>query len=67
MILARRRLSPTARLVAGLLAAACLMGGALAVVLAIMRHRVGMGLLALPVFALGALYAGAAWRGRPWS
>jgi len=67
MILARKPLSPTARLVAGLLAAVCLTGGALGVVLAIMRRRAALGLLALPLLALGALYAGAAWRGRPWS
>ena len=66
MVIARQPLTPAARLIAGFLAAVCLMGSGLAVILAITRPSPGLAILALPVLALGVLYAGAAWRGHPW-
>ena len=67
MVVARQPFSPTARLAAGLLATVCLAAGALALVLAVRRRHVLVGVLAFPLMVLGAVYAGAAWRGRPWS
>src|SRR5262249_50548552 len=61
MVIARQPLTPAARLIAGFLAAVCLTGSGLAVIVAITRPSPGLAILALPVLALGVLYAGAAW------
>jgi len=67
MVVARQPFGPAARLAAGVLATVCLAAGTLALVLAVRRRNVLAGVLAFPVMILGAVYAGAAWRGRPWS
>ena len=67
MVVARKRFTRADRLVAVLLAAICLTGGGAALVVAIQRRHLLLGALTLVVIAVGGLYGGAAWRGRPWN
>ena len=67
MVVSRKPFSRADRLVAVLLAAACLTGGGVALFVAIQRRHLVLGILTLVVIAVGVLYAGAAWKGRPWS
>jgi hypothetical protein len=67
MVVARKPFSRADRLVAALLAAACLAGGGAGLFVAIERHHLALGILTLVVIAVGGLYGSAAWRGRPWS
>ena len=67
MVVARQPFSPAARFAAGLLAAVWLAAGTLALVLAVGRRHVVLGVLAILGLGIGTLFAGAAWRGRPWS
>jgi len=66
MVVERHPFTPTARLVAWFLAAICLTSGGAAVALGVARTNVGLALAGAGILVLGALYAGAAWRGRPW-
>jgi hypothetical protein len=66
MVVNPRPFSPAARLVAWILAAMCLMGGGLGLVLGIARGRPLMAVAAVCMLGLGVLYAGAPWRDRPW-
>jgi hypothetical protein len=66
LVVARKTFTRTDRLVAGVLAAACLTGGGAGLLIAIERSHVTLGILTLLVIAVGGLYGGAALRGRPW-
>ena len=66
MVVSRQPFTRTARIVASLLGAICLTSGGVGLALGIPRHRVVLSLAAAGICALGALYFGAAWRGRPW-
>ena len=66
MVVDRQPFSPTARIVASILASVCLTTGSIGLIVAITRARWVLALAALGVLGLGVLYAGAAWRGRPW-
>jgi len=66
MVVDRQPFAQTARVVAWLLAALCVTSGGAGVVLAIVHAHLRLALAAAGILALGAFYAGAAWRGRPW-
>jgi len=66
MVVERQPLTQTARVVAWLLAAICLTAGGSGLALGIARANLRLALAAAGVLVLGAVYAGAAWRGRPW-
>jgi len=66
MVVDRQPFSPTARIIASVLASICMTTGSIGLIVAIARARWVLALAALGVLGLGVLYAGAAWRGRPW-
>jgi len=66
MVVDRQPFNPTARIVASILASICLTTGSIGLIVAITRARWVLALAAFGVLGLGVLYAGAAWRGRPW-
>jgi len=66
MVVNRQPFGHVARIVAWLLAAICVAGGGVGLALGIVRGHLRLVLAAAGVLGLGAFYAGAAWRGRPW-
>ena len=67
MVVERKPLSHAGRIVAWLLAAICLAAGSVGLVLGIGRRQLVLAVAATSVIGLGLFYAGAAWRGRPWT
>jgi len=66
MVVNRQPFSSSSRFAAYVLAAICVAGGGIGLVAGIVRGRPLIAVAALVILGLGTLYAGAAWRGRPW-
>ena len=65
MVVKRQPFGHAARIVAWLLAATCVAAGGAGLAVGIVQGRPRLVLPAAGILGLGLLYAGAAWRGRP--
>jgi hypothetical protein len=67
MVVSKKPFTRASRIVAAVIGAAWLGCGILALVTALKRGQVLLGMLGVLALGLGAMYAIAALRGRPWS
>lgn len=65
MVVKRQPFGHAARIVAWLLAGICVAGGGVGLAVGIVRGHPRLVVPAAGILGLGLLYAGAAWRGRP--
>ncbi len=67
MVVSKKPFTRVGRIVAAVTAVVWLAGGVLALLPAVRRGLVVLGILGVLAIGLGVVYAIAAWRGQPWS
>ncbi len=67
MVVSKKPFTRIGRIVAAVTAVVWLAGGVLALLPAVRRGLVVLGILGVLAIGLGVVYAIAAWRGQPWS